>query len=192
MKEWGNPSAPFIRSANEGDIPAISALIQHNFSNHPAYASMDDQVRADYLRVNSPDALTETLVKPGTHFAVSEQNGVIVAAIVVREKAQDALMQRLVPFTSWCPPEGVVQNGAIDIRRLHTAMGFEGRGMAGQLLLYTEELARSQGRMLLISDATGPAQGYFLRNGFYGVIIPKERRNGSLTDVFRCVKIIGQ
>lgn len=184
--------APFIRSASVGDIAAISGLIQNNFHSHPAYASMDDNVRADYLRANSPDALTETLAKPGTHFTVSELYGVIAAVIVVREKAQDALIQRLVPFNRGYPPEGVVPNGAIDIRRLHTARGYEGGGLAGQLLLYAEELAKSQGRMLLISDVTGPAQGYFMKNGFYGVIIPKGRQNGSSADVFRCVKIIGQ
>lgn len=172
------------------DAYAISELVRRNFESHTRYAGMDAHVKADYLRANSVGDILGTMKKPGTKTLLVKTTSGIAAMILVRETRAEEVELRFSELNGLRPNIGL--GPALDIRRLHTGLGYEGRGFGTSLVRASAELARNQGLPLLISDATGQAQGFFEKQGFQGGVLGVGRQNGSEGTVFRCVKVIGE
>lgn len=168
------------------DAMEISCLMQANFGHHPAYAQLDTQVKADYLRANRYVELLATMQKSGTETFVVHTPGGLAAMILIRETEIDEVDRRLESLNG--VRSGITPDRAVDIRRLHTALGFEGHGLGSRLMGVAERYALDRGISLLISDATGSAQGFFERHGYNGGLVQVARQNGSEGSIFRCFK----
>lgn len=177
-----------VTEASLFDAYAVSELVRNNFEKHPRYANMDLRVKADYLRANTVGDFLETMNKPGTRTFVVKTSRGIAAMILVRETGIEEVERRLSQLNGSRP--AIASDQALDIRRLHTGLGYEGHGFATMLLHTAEAYAGSFAIPLLISDATGPAQGFFEKRGFAGGILRVGRQNGSEGTIFRCIKSI--
>lgn len=127
------------------DIVGTSSIICGNFQHHDHYAGLSPEAREEFCRVNSPEELADACSHPDNICATMiKQDGQIIGFCLVRE----AVRQRA------------------EIRRLHTAIGYEGIGVGTFLIEDAVAVAASQGLSQIGAITSGEADEFFIGRGF--------------------------
>lgn len=161
---------------SSSELIKISKLICANFVKRSGWDLMSDDIIRLYLQANSPEALYETMSKPGTKGYVIEDKDMILGVVILRPNQIGGKVNDL------------------QVRRLHVNFEAINYKKIGTVLLTIAAVdAFLNNIATLITTASMPARGFFEKLGWDGQVIESQyciEKKGVVLPQFKCAYAI--